>query len=67
MVVKVQGEVCFVEFIGEVIKKNKLYLELKKLENVCFIVQIIQEVGGKNRLFFDFEGFGLNVFDEENK
>lgn len=39
MVVKVQGEVCFVELIGEVIKKNKVYVDFKKIENVWVIVQ----------------------------
>ncbi|CAP60400.1 uncharacterized protein PODANS_1_6980 [Podospora anserina S mat+] len=67
MVVKAQGEARSAELIGEAIKKNKSYLELKKLENARSIAQIIQEAGGKNRLLLDSEGLGLNVFDEENK
>ncbi|KAK0748247.1 band 7 family-domain-containing protein [Apiosordaria backusii] len=67
MVVKAQGEARSAELIGEAIKKNKSYLELKKLENARAIAQIIQEAGGKNRLLLDSEGLGLNVFDEENK
>ncbi|KAK0667603.1 band 7 family-domain-containing protein [Cercophora samala] len=67
MVVKAQGEARSAELIGEAIKKNKSYLELKKLENARAIAQIIQEAGGKNRLLLDSEGLGLNVFDEEHK
>ncbi|KAK4199118.1 band 7 family-domain-containing protein [Triangularia verruculosa] len=67
MVVKAQGEARSAELIGEAIKKNKSYLELKKLENARSIAQIIQEAGGKNRLLLDSEGLGLNVFEEEKK
>jgi prohibitin 2 len=63
MVVKAQGEARSAELIGEVIKKNKAYLELKKLENARAIATILQEAGGKNRLLLDSEGLGLNVFE----
>ncbi|KAK4230564.1 band 7 family-domain-containing protein [Podospora fimiseda] len=67
MVVKAQGEARSAELIGDAIKKNKAYVELKKLENARAIAQIIQEAGGKNRLLLDSEGLGLNVFDDEEK
>lgn len=67
MVVKAQGEARSAELIGEAIKKNKAYVELKKLENARAIAQLIQEAGGKNRLLLDSEGLGLNVFEDIEK
>lgn len=67
MVVKAQGEARSAELIGEAIKKNKAYVELKKLENARAIAQILQEAGGKNRLLLDSEGLGLNVFEDVEK
>lgn len=64
MVVKAQGEARSAELIGDAIKKNKAYVELKKLENARAIAQIMQENGGKNRLLLDAEGLGLNAFDK---
>lgn len=64
MVVKAQGEARSAELIGEAIRKNKAYVELKKLENARVIAQIMQENGGKNRLLLDAEGLGLNVFEK---
>jgi prohibitin 2 len=64
MVVKAQGEARSAELIGDAIKKNKAYVELKKLENARAIASVIQEAGGKNRLMLDSEGLGLNVFEE---
>lgn len=64
MVVKAQGEARAAELIGDAIKKNKTYLELKKLENARAIAQIMQDNGGKNRLLLDAEGLGLNVFEQ---
>jgi prohibitin 2 len=69
MVVKAQGEARSAELIGDAIKKNKAYVELKKLENARAIAQSIQE-SGRNRLLLDAEGLGLNVFennDDKNK
>lgn len=62
MVVKAQGEARSAELIGEAVKKNKAYLELKKIENARIIATTMQEHGGKNRLMLDSEGLGLNVF-----
>ncbi|KAL2260656.1 hypothetical protein VTK26DRAFT_5259 [Humicola hyalothermophila] len=67
MVVKAQGEARSAELIGEAIKKNKAYVELKKLENARAISAILQEAGGKNRLLLDSEGLGLNVFEDSEK
>ncbi|ERS99800.1 prohibitin-2 [Sporothrix schenckii 1099-18] len=69
MVVKAQGEARSAELIGDAIKKNKAYVELKKLENARAIATTLQDAGGKNRLLLDAEGLGLNVFEsgEESK
>ncbi|KAH8885097.1 hypothetical protein GQ53DRAFT_696384 [Thozetella sp. PMI_491] len=67
MVVKAQGEARSAELIGEAIKKNKAYVELKKLENARAIAQLIQEAGGRNRLLLDSEGLGLNVYSDGEK
>ncbi|CAK7242858.1 MAG: Prohibitin-2, subunit of the prohibitin complex (Phb1p-Phb2p) [Sporothrix thermara] len=63
MVVKAQGEARSAELIGDAIKKNKAYVELKKLENARAIAATLQEAGGRNRLLLDAEGLGLNVFE----
>lgn len=67
MVVKAQGEARSAELIGDAIKKNRAYVELKKLENARAIAQLIQEAGGRNRLLLDSEGLGLNVFADGDK
>ena len=64
MVVKAQGEARSAELIGEAVKKNKAYIELKKIENARIIAATMQETGGKNRLMLDSEGLGLNVFSD---
>lgn len=66
MVVRAQGEARSAELIGDAIKRNAAYLELKKLENARAIAGLIQEAGGKNRLMLDSEGLGLNVFEDMN-
>ncbi|ROT34803.1 prohibitin-2 [Sodiomyces alkalinus F11] len=67
MVVKAQGEARSAELIGEAVKKNKAYVELKKIENARAIAQQMQESGAKNRLLLDAEGLGLNVFESSEK
>jgi prohibitin 2 len=62
MIVKALGEARSAELIGEAVKKNKAYLELKKIENARQIATQLHESGGKNRLLLDVEGLGLNVF-----
>ena len=66
MIVRAQGEEKSAQLIGDAIKKNKAYVELKKLENARAIAQTLQEAGGKNRLLLDSEGLGLNVFDSSD-
>ncbi|OAA60997.1 Prohibitin [Niveomyces insectorum RCEF 264] len=67
MVVRAQGEARSAELIGEAIKKNKAYVELKKLENARAIAQAMQDAGGRNRLLLDAEGLGLNVFEGDSE
>ncbi|KAL2807646.1 band 7 family-domain-containing protein [Aspergillus granulosus] len=60
-IVRAQGEARSAELIGDAIKKSKSYIELRKIENARHIAQIIQENGGRNKLYLDSEGLGLNV------
>ncbi|KAJ5737163.1 Prohibitin-2 [Penicillium malachiteum] len=60
-IVRAQGEARSAELIGDAIKKSKSYIELRKIENARHIAQIIQENGGKNKLYLDAQGLGLNV------
>ena len=61
MVVRAQGEARSAELIGDAIKKSRSYVDLKRIENARAIAQIIQEGGGRNKLYLDSEGLGLNV------
>ncbi|EDN07152.1 prohibitin-2 [Histoplasma mississippiense (nom. inval.)] len=60
-IVRAQGEARSAQLIGDAIKKSKSYIELRKLENARNIATILQESGGKNKLYLDSEGLGLNV------
>lgn len=60
-IVRAQGEARSAELIGDAIKKSKSYIELRKIENARQIAQILQEAGGKNKLYLDAQGLGLNV------
>ncbi|OAP58234.1 hypothetical protein AYL99_07324 [Fonsecaea erecta] len=60
-VVRAQGEARSAELIGDAIKKSRSYVELRQIENARNIAQILQEAGGKNKLYLDAEGLGLNV------
>lgn len=60
MVVRAQGEARSAELIGDAIKKSRAYVDLKRIENARAIAGIIQEAG-KNKLYLDSEGLGLNV------
>lgn len=69
-IVRAQGEARSAELIGEAIKKSKSYIELRKIENARNIATILQENGGRNKLYLDTAGLGLNVNahgDEERK
>ncbi|DAA78921.1 prohibitin-2 [Trichophyton rubrum D6] len=60
-VVRAQGEARSAQLIGDAIKKSKSYVELRKIENARNIAHILQEAGGKNKMYLDSEGLGLNV------
>ncbi|MCJ1310859.1 Prohibitin-2, subunit of the prohibitin complex (Phb1p-Phb2p) [Agyrium rufum] len=63
-VVRAQGEARSAELIGDAIKKSRSYVDLRRIENARMIAQIIQEGGGKNKLYLDSAGLGLNVAEE---
>lgn len=67
MIVKASGEARSAELIGDAIKKSKSYVELKKIENARQIAQLLQESGGRNKMFLDANGLGLNVFGDDPK
>jgi len=70
MIVKAQGEARSAELIGDAIKKSRSYVDLKRIENARAIAQIIQEAGGRNKMYLDSEGLGLNVaegFEDKSK
>ncbi|KAL9101841.1 MAG: hypothetical protein Q9163_002944 [Psora crenata] len=60
-IVRAQGEARSAELIGEAIKKSRSYVDLKRIENARAIAGILQEQGGKNKLYLDANGLGLNV------
>lgn len=60
-VVRAQGEARSAELIGDAIKKSRSYVDLRRIENARNIAQILQENGGKNKLYLDANGLGLNV------
>ncbi|RDW77978.1 prohibitin-2-like protein [Coleophoma crateriformis] len=63
MVVRAQGEARSAELIGDAIKKSRSYVDLKRIENARAIATILQEAGGRNKLYLDSEGLGLNVVE----
>ena len=68
MVVRASGEARSAELIGDAIKKSRSYVDLRRIENARSIAQILQEAGGRNKLYLDTEGLGLNVYeDREDK
>ena len=66
-IVRAQGEARSAELIGEAIKKSRSYVELKKIENARAIASILQEQGGRNKLYLDANGLGLNVSETEEQ
>lgn len=68
-IVRAQGEARSAELVGEAIKKSRSYVDLRQIENARNIASILQESGGKNKLYLDSEGLGLNVHpgEHENK
>lgn len=70
MVVRAQGEARSAELIGDAIKKSRSYVDLKRIENARAIAQILQDAGGRNKVYLDSEGLGLNVtesYEDKNK
>lgn len=69
MVVRAQGEARSAELIGDAIKKSRSYVDLRRIENARNIATILAEGGGKNKLYLDADGLGLNVAEkyEEKK
>lgn len=67
MVVRAQGEARSAELIGDAIKKSRSYVDLKRIENARAIAHILQEAGGRNKLYLDSEGLGLNVTEAAEK
>ncbi|CAZ83197.1 unnamed protein product [Tuber melanosporum] len=65
MIVRAQGEARSAELIGDAIKKSKSYVELRKIENARNIATILQESGGRNKLYLDTDGLGLNVMEKK--
>jgi prohibitin 2 len=65
-VVRAQGEARSAELIGDAIKKSRSYVDLRQIENAREIARILQESGGKNKLYLDSQGLGLNVRAEED-
>lgn len=58
---RAQGEARSAELIGDAIKKSRSYVDLRRIENARNIATILQESGGKNKLYLDANGLGLNV------
>lgn len=65
-IVRAQGEARSAELIGDAIKKSRSYVELRQIENARSIASLLQEAGGKNKLYLDAEGLGLNVHAGEH-
>lgn len=60
-IVRATGEAKSAELIGEAIKKSRSYVDLRRIENARAIAQILHDEGGKNKLYLDANGLGLNV------
>ena len=60
-IVRAQGEAQSAQLIGDAIQKSRSYVDLRQIENARQIAGILQEAGGKNKLYLDSRGLGLNV------
>ena len=60
-IVRAQGEARSAELVGDAIKKSRSYVDLRQIDNARNIATILAEGGGKNKLYLDAEGLGLNV------
>ena len=66
-IVRAQGEAQSAQLIGDAIKKSRSYVDLRRIENARNIASILQESGGRNKLYLDAEGLGLNVAEKGDK
>ena len=66
-VVRAQGEARSAELIGDAIKKSRSYVDLRRIENARTIASLLQEAGGKNKLYLDAKGLGLDVNEDQSK
>jgi len=53
MVVEPRVKLDLPSLIGDAIKKSRSYVDLKRIENARAIAQILQEAGGRNKLYLD--------------
>jgi prohibitin 2 len=66
-VVRAQGEARSAQLIGDAIQKSRSYVDLRQIENARQIAALINEAGGKNKMYLDAEGLGLNVLESTHK
>ena len=66
-IVRAQGEARSAELIGDAIKKSRSYVDLRQIENARQIAHVMTEAGGKNKMYLDAEGLGLNVLEGADK
>jgi len=64
IIVKAQGEARAAELIGEAVRTNKGFLQLRRLEAARDIASILAASG--NKVMLDSEGLLLNVTDEKD-
>jgi len=65
IIVRAQGEARSAELIGEAVRSNKGFLQLRRLEAARDIANIL--AGSGNRVMLDASGLMLNVTEEERK
>ena len=63
LVLRAQGDAQSAELIGEAVKRNKGYLELKKIDTARDISQIVAK--SQNKLLLDSKELLLNLSDED--
>lgn len=62
LIVRAQGDARSAELIGEAVKKNKGYIDLKKIDTARDISQLVAQSG--NRLLLDSSELMLNLSDD---
>merc|ERR1711964_555392 len=69
-IVQAEGETAAARMLGLAISQSRSYVDLKRIENARAIAQILQDAGGRNKVYLDSEGLGLNVvesYEDKNK